>query len=84
MKTLQRALQAAFSPGRSYPHRLARETSKRLAAEHGITVEKLPGGGMNVWPPAECPLDPFDGDHYAQDWAEAVERVRAYAASAKR
>jgi hypothetical protein len=81
MKTLQQAMRVAFRPPRTDPHRRAREEGKRLASEHGICLEKLPGGGMNVWPPAHVTHDPFEGDHYAQDWPEVLEHVRAYLAA---
>ena len=55
------------NPQKSDTQRRQREEAKQLAAEHGIEIEKLREGGMNVWPPkglADC-LDPFDGDHFA-------------------
>ena len=38
---------------------------------------------MNVWPPkglADC-LDPFDGDHFAEDWTDALSMVKQYVAA---
>ena len=82
MKTLQTALGAMFrAPRPADPHRRAREAARRLGAEIGACFEKLPGGGMNVWPPKGCQADPFEGDHYAPDWSDALARVRAYAAA---
>jgi hypothetical protein len=79
MRTLQRALRAAFQPPRATdPQRRAREEAKRLAGLHGICLEKL-GGGINVWPPrGYVAADPYEGDHYAQDWCEALDHIRAY------
>ncbi len=82
MKTLRTALNTMFRPGRAAdPHRRAREEARRLGAAIGACFEKLPGGGMNVWPPKGCQADPFEADHYAPDWSEALARVRAYAAA---
>lgn len=63
-------------------YRKPREKAKALAAEHGIEIEKLTDGGMNVWAPDSLPenLDPFAGDHFANDWSEACSMVEAYAA----
>ncbi|NRF71424.1 hypothetical protein HLB44_31005 [Aquincola sp. S2] len=81
MKTLRNLLQATFSAPRNAPrdqHRAARQEAKRLAALHSICIEKLPGGGMNVWPPAGFVEDPCEGDHYAHNWGDALEQVRMY------
>lgn len=34
---------------------------------------------VNVWPSRPIEVDPFDGDHYAQDWSGALDRIQAYA-----
>ena len=36
---------------------------------------------MNVWPPKgfDDARDPFDGDHFAVDWAAALSMVEEYA-----
>lgn len=83
MKTLSRALRATFSaPAKRNPdpHRVARQEARRLAKEHGIDIERLRDGGMNVWPPKGfAGDDPYEGDHFAADWGEALPMVRAYA-----
>lgn len=85
MKELQRALRQTFRPARRPdPHRKARELAKMTALAHGIEIEALQGSaGMNVWPPKGSPIkeDPFEGDHYVQDWPDALERVQAYVAA---
>lgn len=85
MKQLQTRLAELFEPTRRRrpdPQRKAREEAKRLAKLAGVEIERL-GPGMNVWPPRGFELpDPWDGDHYAQDWHEALDRVRAYALEA--
>lgn len=59
--------------------RAAREQAKALATKHGIEIERLRGGGFNVWPPKGfAGEDAHAGDHYASDWNEALEHVRAY------
>jgi len=63
-------------------YRRQREEAKRLAALHNIEIEKLVEGGMNVWAPAaiaDTEQDPFNGDHFASNWDEAVEMVKKYA-----
>lgn len=70
--------------GPSDPFRRERDKARRLADRYGVELERLAGGGMNVWPPRALVFgteldDPYDGDHYAIDWEEALERVRAYA-----
>lgn len=83
LRTLERALGKLFkgpAPKQQDKQRKPREEAKRLAAEHGIEIEKLPGGGMNVWAPARIAADdPFEGDHYANDWQEALVTVQTYA-----
>ena len=67
-----------------------RRKAKRLADEHGIDIETYRSydfGEYNssiiVWGQRDiCDvegLDPFWGDHYADDWADALERVQEYA-----
>lgn len=66
-----------------------RRKAKRLAAEHGveIEVERTYDGFSNiiVWGPTWAPgvdeedADPFYGNHYAEDWADALARVEDYA-----
>lgn len=59
--------------------RSARMKAKALAAKHQIEIEKR-DGGMNVWAPATLAApDPFEGDHFADDWSEALAMVTAYA-----
>jgi hypothetical protein len=82
MRTLSGMLGAAFkAPAVKKPdtHRRAREEAKRLAALCGCEIEKCSSGGWNVWPPKASVVDPFDGDHYAQDWAEVLVMVAQYA-----
>ncbi len=63
------------------PHRRHREQAKKLAAQHTIEIERLEGGGMNVWPPSSIAddSDPFQGDHFANDWQDALAMVEEYA-----
>lgn len=65
------------------PERGARQKAKALAASHGIEIEVEPGRGGNVivWGLRDIPdaEDPYEGDHYANDWADALDRVQAYA-----
>lgn len=59
--------------------RKVREEAKALATKHGIEIETLTGGGFNVWPPKGfASEDPHEGDHYANDWHEALAHVSAY------
>ena len=57
-----------------------REWAKPVAKEYGIEIEPI-DGGFNVWPPKglDDALDPHNGDHYAQDWAEVASMVKDYA-----
>jgi hypothetical protein len=56
-----------------------REKAKALATQHGIEIEDVRGGGFNVWPPKDFTgEDPHEGDHYANDWHEALAHVSAY------
>lgn len=67
-----------------------RDTFRRktwaLANRHGIQIELDTGSGPIVWGPRwashvdEESADPFYGDHYAEGWDDALERVQAYAA----
>lgn len=84
MKTLSASLGRMFKPAhvrKADMQRKAREEAKRLAIAHGVEIESFKGeGGMNVWPPKAYRLqDPWEGDHYAQDWSEALYMVRTYA-----
>lgn len=82
MKLLQSALRSLFSePSPVDAHERSRAQARKLGAELGVCFEALPDGGMNVWPPKECQSDPFEADHYACNWSEALERVQAYAAA---
>lgn len=86
LRQLERALARAFkAPNQKKPdtHRKQREEAKKLAAAHGIEIEKFAEGGMNVWPPnsLDDALDPFAGDHYAEDWTGALLMIRQYVAA---
>lgn len=81
MKALGKLLAATFTapaPKNPDTHRKAREEAKRLAALCGCEIEKC-DSGWNVWPPKNAPTDPFDGDHYGQNWTEVLALVRHYA-----
>lgn len=82
MKRLQKDLARIFKAPiarKPDPCRKAREEAKRLAKEHGIEIERV-DSGFNVWPPRERESDdPWAGDHYCQDWCEALTMVREYA-----
>lgn len=71
----------APAPKKRDTQRRQREEAKKLAAAHGIEIEKFSEGGMNVWPPRALDeaLDPYAGDHYADDWAQALAMVKQYA-----
>jgi len=63
-----------------------RRKARELAAKHVIEIETyLDCDGLRiiVWGQDDvCDvegLDPFWGDHYADDWADALERVQEYA-----
>lgn len=83
--SLSRQLSTLFAPKQRPPamngrqFKGQRERARALAGQYGIEIEPM-SPGMNVWPPAGVAdvLDPFDGDHYAQDWADALARVEAY------
>lgn len=66
-----------------------RRKARALAAKHNIEIEaeRLYDGGeyytrIIVWGQSgicdDEARDPFYGDHYADDWADALERVHAY------
>ncbi len=84
MKTLGRMLAATFRPAAPKSagqlHRAARHKARKLAATLFIELETFRGEtGVNVWPTRAIDEDPFEGDHYAMDWADALDRVRSYA-----
>jgi hypothetical protein len=84
MRRLQRNLAQMFSPrprraaALSRVERIYRAEALSLAGEIGAEIEPLPGGGRNVWPPPGISHDPYEGDHYTHDWAETLDRLRAY------
>lgn len=62
----------------------ARVKARRLAKAHNIDIETYRTDGHTsiiVWGPkgVDLDVDPFEGDHYADDWADALERVQTYA-----
>lgn len=80
MKTLQQALGQMFRPAapkKADKHRRAREEAKRLAAECGCEIEPCKPG-FNVWPQAGLIDDPWDGDHYCQDWNDVLVMTQSY------
>lgn len=77
-KQLSKLFKAA-APRKPDTYRKEREEAKSLAALHSIEIEKFKEGGFNVWPPKNWQgEDPFEGDHYANDWADVAEMVRVY------
>lgn len=84
MKALQKQLAGMFRVPRqreSTAQRRARERAQPIAERWGIEIEPL-RPGMNVWPPKGFRgIDPFEGDHFAQDWEIALSMVRAYASA---
>lgn len=85
LRQLEKALGRIFkapTPKKPDTLRRQREEARTLAAAHDIEIEKFREGGMNVWPPKtlDDARDPFDGDHYAADWAEALSMLKQYAA----
>lgn len=56
----------------------ARCAARALARAHDIEVEV--DGRIVVWGPRSVDLDndPFEGDHGAENWADALERVNTY------
>ena len=84
MKTLSRRLTATFKTARPKSagqlQRMARHKAQRLAATLYVELEILRGEtGVNVWPTKAIDDDPFDGDHYAHCWEDAVVMLKAYA-----
>lgn len=67
---------------RADPERGARQKAKALAELHGVEIEVEPGrdGNVIVWGLKDLPdaEDPHEGDHYANGWADALERVQEY------
>jgi hypothetical protein len=60
--------------------RVARKKAKELAARHAVGLE-VEHGQPIVWGPSfglEPEDDPYDGDHYCDDWADALERIEKY------
>jgi len=87
MKTLSRNLSAMFKPPgpkrANQLHRAAREKAKLIASTLHVELERRKGeSGLNVWPTKPLDADPFEGDHYAEDWQDALLRLNAYAAIA--
>lgn len=83
LHVLERSLSAFFKAPKAKPkdtQRKDREKAKALAQEHGIEVEKDRQGGMWVHCPDGLATDPFEGDHYCCDWAEALAMVEGYVA----
>lgn len=88
MKQLQDSLNQLFgfrgkAARRPDTGRKDREWAKPVAKEYGIEIERL-GGGWNVWPPKQLTskpgwFDPYEGDHFCQDWAEVRSMVSQYA-----
>lgn len=82
MRTLAAALARTFkapAPRRPDPHRKQREQAKAWASDWHVEIERLPGGGFNVWPPKDWTLpDPLEGDHFCSDWAEVYDAVCYY------
>ena len=61
-------------------HRAARYKARKFAATLHLELETFRGEtGVNVWPTKHIEDDPFDGDHYAEDWEGALGRIRSYA-----
>jgi hypothetical protein len=64
----------------------ARRKAKLLAQANNIGLNRLNSRDpfpLEVWPYgglADTAGDPYNGDHYAYSWAEALERVEKYAA----
>jgi hypothetical protein len=74
----------------SLKRRIARDraTAKRLAERLGVTLEQdtgleLPYPWYVSHPTLEGEADPYEGDHYAYNWSEVLERVRGYEAALK-
>jgi hypothetical protein len=88
MKALNKSLSALFTPVRREDPAAARarKDAKALAATIGVELEPYRTDGrlvgISVWPPkgVDERSDPFEGDHEAQNWPDALERVERYAA----
>lgn len=84
LRNLEKALGKIFkAPAKKKPDSFShsRRAAKELAEKHRIEIEKLDGGGFNVWAPspiADTPMDIYDGDHYAADWREVHAMVSEY------
>ncbi len=82
--TLNRALTNAFrAPAVRKPdtQRHQREKAKALAAALRFELEPAEGGKLNVWPAKDWRhADPFEGDHCAEDWRQALDMLQQYAA----
>jgi hypothetical protein len=60
--------------------RAARVKARKLVATLHVELETTRGeAGVNVWPTRNIESDPFEGDHYAVDWDDALQRVQTYA-----
>ena len=81
MTTLSKTLSGYFKPVtvRVDTQRKARNESKKLAASRGFEIERLKEGGFNVWPPKDISKDEFEGDHFANDWDEVLQKAQWYA-----
>lgn len=75
-------------PKRNVQLDATRRKVHRIANLFGIEVETERCGGYTsiiVWGPhwasnaCEIEADPFEGDHYADNWADALKRVQTYA-----
>jgi len=84
MTTLGRLIAPYFGPATPksprHRHRAARHKAMKLAATLHLELETLRGeSGVNVWPTKAIEDDPYEGDHYATDWEDALGMVRSYA-----
>ena len=84
MKTLSRMLVQAFKPAPPKSSgarmRAARLKARELATTLHVELETTRGeSGVDVWPTRNIEDDPFEGDHYALDWEDALQRVQTYA-----
>ena len=65
------------------PHRKAREAAKKLAAKHGITIEKENHECRGFWvtyaPWMDTEHDVLEGEHFCMGWDEVLDAVRVYA-----
>ena len=88
MTTLGRLITPYFQPrapkSPRQRHRAARHKAMKLASTLHLELETLRGeSGVNVWPTKAIEDDPFEGDHYATDWEDALGMVRSYASIKK-